>query len=201
MNYKLLEPEITKSGFRFRQLIREGDIAIFHKVHLPSVSHPKAKDAGFEVVVIQKNAEYVMGGAPIEAKESLPGNEKWGSRGWTYKDLYSAEIRFQKLLNGDVPEETGEFLPDSEEEPTVEVTTPEEPKDKVIPPWPKSLNRETIKFPEGNFTKNEFADLNGIQYSAAHPAIENMLGHEVEFVGKREKTGKGKKSSEYRKKA
>jgi hypothetical protein len=72
MNYKLLEPEITKSGFRFRQLVREGDIAIFHKVHLPSISHPKAKDAGFEVVVIQKHNEHERApGVIIEAKEAL----------------------------------------------------------------------------------------------------------------------------------
>ena len=202
MNYKPLDTTFKKSGFRFRQLIREGDLAIFHKVHLENSLCPKETDAGFEVVVIQKNDEHIMGGVTIEAKESLPGNEKWGSKGWTYKNLLEAEKRFERLKNGDIPEDSIEISPDFEEEPVLDTSTQqEEPATKTIPQWPKSLKREELKFPEGRFTKKEFAELNGIPYSTAHPAIENMLDQEVEFVGKRKKEGRGKQSAEYQKKA
>jgi len=206
MNYKPLATETVKNGFRFRQLVREGDVAIFHKVGLKPHEH----DAGFEVVMVGRHDGYVLAGTQIEPAETMPSSSQWGSRGWTYQTLLGAEQRFQRLLKGDVPEDAGENIPDEDGtsgqdrdsySDTQDRDNYSVPKSKVIPPWPKSVKEEELKFPDGDFTKHEFADFNGFLYSTAHPVIENLVQqNKVTLKGKRS-GGKGKASAIFAKTA
>jgi hypothetical protein len=203
MNYKPLATETVKNGFRFRQLIREGDLAIFHKVGL----RPHEHDAGFEVVMVGRHNGYVMAGNQIEPAETMPSPEQWGSKGWTCKTLLEAERRFNRILNGDIPEDTSEIIPDTEED-----ETPGQDRDsysdtqdresysvekiKTIPQWPKSVKEPELKFPEGEFTKKEFSEFNGFPYSAANSVIENLLHQgKVKFMGKKATAGSRKPSA------
>ena len=145
MNYKPLELQFTKTGFRFKQLVREGDLAIFHKVALD----PRPHDAGFEVVVVGRHDGYEIAGVKIEPSETYPSNEQWGNKGWTYPDLYNAEVRFERLKTGDVPLETT-----LQESP---VETEEAPKTQRRP---RGSGLPVVVFPDGDFSIKEAAVLN-----------------------------------------
>lgn len=90
---KVLETQFTKKGFRYTQVKREGDIAIYEQYQ-----NSIGKVVGFEVFRIAKNKAYMIAGNIIPDQEAVPGNEKWGTEGFTCGSLASAEIRFQQLL-------------------------------------------------------------------------------------------------------
>ena len=78
-------PETFKhGGFEFKQLWREGQIALFEK------RKPGSEVKSYETVIIQQNHDYEIAGNFIKAHESLPGNERWGDAGWTYCDISAA---------------------------------------------------------------------------------------------------------------
>ena len=90
---KVLDTEITKSGFTYRQVKREGNLAIYSQ-H----DHPRAKPGAYEVIIIQSHDGYEIGGAHIPAAESVPPTSAWGSKGWTYStNLYADAL--QKALD------------------------------------------------------------------------------------------------------
>lgn len=74
---KTLATEIRKNGFDLTQIARDGLWAVYEQSKDGTV-------CGYEVINIQPRAEYVIGGATIEAHEGYPGSEQWGSKGWTY---------------------------------------------------------------------------------------------------------------------
>ena len=87
-----LPTTFRKSGFDFKQVRRDGDIAIFEKRH-PEVSNPS-----WEVVIVQHNGAREMAGVAIPSKESMPWSEAWGKLGWTDLTLEAAESRFNSLV-------------------------------------------------------------------------------------------------------
>jgi len=93
---KKLEKEFVKKGFKFTQVTRKGDVAIY-KQESVAVKDPKAN---YEVVIIKSHNGYEIGGSKIAAAEVYPGSTQWGLLGWTYSDLPAAEKRFKKLIRG-----------------------------------------------------------------------------------------------------
>lgn len=93
---KKLETEFVKKGFKFTQINRKGNVAIYKQESL-SVESPKAN---YEVVQIKSHNGYEIGGSKIAAAEVYPGSTQWGLLGWTYQDLPTAEKRFKKLIRG-----------------------------------------------------------------------------------------------------
>lgn len=92
--------EYTKNGYHFSLIKRQGDAAIFRGVIDSSHS------INWEVICIQKSA----GGprifntpknSPVEVvfepKEYPPGNNEWGTKGWTCLSLEAAEEKLQLL--------------------------------------------------------------------------------------------------------
>ena len=88
---KEIPTTFRKSGFDFRLLMREGDVALFRKTK----RGPKFES--FEVVIIQRHERFTVGGNQIEASEHLPYSEEWGVKGWTYSDRLSAEHKICEL--------------------------------------------------------------------------------------------------------
>jgi hypothetical protein len=158
--YKPLKTDFIKKGFQFNQLYREGDVALFHKVGLKGNIHTKTFDGGFEVILVGRHEEYELGGVKIEAAETAPGDEQWGSRGWTFTNLYSAELKFEELKTGKKPVE----LEDEEEKDSVAVVAPSEPsKHKGRP----KLERPVLNYPTGEFSVKDLADFNKVEYPTA----------------------------------
>ena len=93
---KKLEKEFTKKGFKFTQVARKGNAAIYKQVNA------KLKDSkpNYEVIQIKSHNGYEIGGSKIAAAEVYPGSTQWGLLGWTYQDLPTAEKRFKKLIRG-----------------------------------------------------------------------------------------------------
>lgn len=180
MNYKPLETEFTKNGFRFRQIRREGDIAIFHKLALEglprSAPHTSTYDAGFETAVISRHDGYEMAGNKFDPAEMYPSNEQWGTKGWTYHTLYEAELRFDRLL-GKIPEAkvVGEEVP----------AKPRRPRGEPI----------NLTIPVGEFTVGELASKNSVDYSIAFQWNKAAVAaNQVQFLREERRNAKGKPS-------
>jgi len=88
---KPLDTVFRMDGFDFQQIDRQGDIATFRKT--------KGKIESFEVVIVQKNKEFQIGGKTIPAHESMPRSELWGTAGWSYVSKPDAFERVQRLLD------------------------------------------------------------------------------------------------------
>jgi hypothetical protein len=91
---KKLEKQFVKKGFKFTQVTRKGDVAIY-KQENAKLKNPKAN---YEVVIIKSHNGYEIGGSKIVAAEVYPGSTQWGLLGWTYSDLPEAEERFKKII-------------------------------------------------------------------------------------------------------
>jgi hypothetical protein len=88
---KTLPTQFIKSGFRFEQVKRIGNHAIYRKQHKFETVQT------FEVIRIKSHNGYEIAGNHIEAAECYPSNEEWGVGGWTYLNLEKAEERFNSL--------------------------------------------------------------------------------------------------------
>lgn len=86
---KLLPTEFRKHGYNFRQLQREGDVALFEKTAGTVVA--------YEVVIVQRHDDYMMAGNLIPAAEAMPGNETWGLKGWSPRTLPEALRKFTEV--------------------------------------------------------------------------------------------------------
>lgn len=89
---KPLPEKFSKDRFDFELCDREGDVAMFRKVHqggtVPS----------FEVVIVQKHRERTIAGKLIPAGEAMPYSEQWGEKGWTYPDRKAATDKMSDLV-------------------------------------------------------------------------------------------------------
>ena len=70
-----LAAAFRKEGFDFKQIDRQGDVALFSKT--------KGRVESFEVVIVQKHKEYEIAGNIIPAHEAMPSSEQWGAAGWS----------------------------------------------------------------------------------------------------------------------
>jgi hypothetical protein len=188
MNYKLLEPEFTKNGFRFRQIWREGDFAVFHKVAMEGNIHPTTYDAGFETVVVSRHDGYEIAGNKVEPAECYPSNELWGDKGWTYKTLHEAQIKFEIL--------TGKRQATIKPIPVLELPDPNEvkrtrrPRNEIV----------MLNIPAGEFTTKELAEYNKVEYSASFLWIKDEVGKTLKVAGSRKIDGqRGRASVTYTK--
>jgi hypothetical protein len=84
--------EFAHDGFTFRQVAREGMVALYEKSRSPeSVKR-------FELVELQVLPAQKLFGKEYPARESYPRSEQWGEHGWTYLDLASAQEAMRLLL-------------------------------------------------------------------------------------------------------
>ena len=92
--HKPIPETFTKKGFVYKQIKRQGDVAIFEQTRKDSTN------SRYEVVKIGRHNGYTMGGSYIEPSETYPGSSLWGIMGWTCTDLDTANSRFDSLKNG-----------------------------------------------------------------------------------------------------
>lgn len=61
--------------------------------------HPRRH---FEVVIVQERQAHTWpNGVTTPAHEAMPGNEQWGTAGWSPFDLPAAKTLFAKLISKD----------------------------------------------------------------------------------------------------
>lgn len=93
---KKLEKTFVKKGFKYTQVDRKSNFAIFQQENV----NIKNSSKRYEVVEIKSHNGYEIGGSKIAAAEVYPGSTQWGILGWTHLDLDSAKKRFNKLVKG-----------------------------------------------------------------------------------------------------
>lgn len=166
MTYKKLDSEFTKTGFRYKQVWRENDVAIFHKA---DISGSIPRDAGFEVVIVTQHNGYEIGGNTIEPSEVYPGSERWGILGWTYTNFLQAETRFNKVKN---PENRAQNIEiDMVDTPPVFSSEPKSGNRRGRKP----LEKPEIVIPEGEFSVKELAEANHVQYVIAYMFVKENV--------------------------
>ena len=89
---KPLAESFKLDGFEFKQLWREGKIALFQKQKAGGV-------VSYEVVKIQAKPERVMFEHAVPFHEAMPSSETWGTNGWSFCSLDRAKAKFRKLIN------------------------------------------------------------------------------------------------------
>jgi hypothetical protein len=90
---KKLEKTFTKKGFKYTQIKREGNFAIYQQDSLTE----GAVTPSFEVVEIKSHDGYEIGGQKIAASEVYPSTSQWGNIGWTFRTIEDARAKFKKI--------------------------------------------------------------------------------------------------------
>lgn len=96
--YRPLEKEYNKNGYTFKEVKREGNVAMYEQ-WCEKEDTEGLKFVGYEVFeVIQQDAGFAgPKKIPQPARELVPNNESWGLKAFTCTSLENAEERFQML--------------------------------------------------------------------------------------------------------
>jgi len=89
---KKIEKSFVSKGFEFKQVLRDGDMAIYEK-HAPG-----SKCSSYELIHITSHNGYVIAGNKIPPSEVYPGDSQWGTYGWTYTTLKDAKAKLDEKL-------------------------------------------------------------------------------------------------------
>lgn len=86
---KTLDVDFTSKGFHYRQLSRDGDVAVFGQKWGENGS------TAYETVIVQRHNGREIAGTKIPPAEFYPSSGQWGIKGWTFTDRDQA---FAKAL-------------------------------------------------------------------------------------------------------
>jgi hypothetical protein len=89
---KKLEKTFESKGFNFKQLLRDGNMAIYEKIHNGS------KVPNYELIYITSHNGYEIQGNKIAPSEIYPGDKAWGTHGWTYTSFDDAKASLKKKI-------------------------------------------------------------------------------------------------------
>lgn len=87
--------EFTHGSMTYRQVMRSGNIAIYHQTE---EFDGQQKHRSYEVVKIRIRKPRTLFGMEYPLMEVYPKSEDWGTYGWTYPTLEAAEKRFAGLV-------------------------------------------------------------------------------------------------------
>ena len=101
--YKPLATQFRHDGFDYRQIAREGDVALYEQKWRgcpdPNVC--------FEVVRIRRRDGFQIGSTFVEPAEVYPRSEAWGTDGFTLTDKDAAFKKFQQMSPAEPAKPTG----------------------------------------------------------------------------------------------
>ena len=92
-SYKPLRKEFRRHGFNYRQVGREGDIALYEQRW---TSCPDAAVC-FELIRVRQREGFQIGRRFVEPAEVYPASELWGVDGFTVTDRNKAWARFLRM--------------------------------------------------------------------------------------------------------
>jgi hypothetical protein len=99
---QVLELELEDGRFKYLQVERQGDVALYTQTHKAS------GNIRYEVIKIKVQREHTWpNGVTTPEKEAYPGSGSWGRDGWTFFTLETAQAKMTQLLQsaGDEPPE------------------------------------------------------------------------------------------------
>lgn len=89
---ELLSTEYKKYGYTFKQVDRQGDVAIYSQSN-----EDRNEPIAYIVFIVQKQEASTIYGRDYPPKETTPGNSLWGQYAYTCHTLNRAEIRMKQL--------------------------------------------------------------------------------------------------------
>jgi len=92
-SYKPLRKEFRRDGFNYRQIAREGDVALYEQTWL-SWAEPSPS---YEVIRIRRREGFRIGSRFVQPAEVYPRSEAWGVDGFTFTDRNKAFDKFLKF--------------------------------------------------------------------------------------------------------
>lgn len=84
--------EYKKYGYTYKQIIREGNIAIYSQS-----SEGSNEPFAYIVFIVQKQAASNIYGREYPAKEIVPGHSLWGNYGYTCHTMQRANVRMEEF--------------------------------------------------------------------------------------------------------
>ena len=90
---KPLRKEFHRGGFNYRQIVREGDVALYEqrRIGCPDVA------VGFEVIRVRRREGFQIDGRFVEPAEVYPASGLWGVDGFTLTDRTKAWNKFFEM--------------------------------------------------------------------------------------------------------
>jgi hypothetical protein len=85
-----LHTEFRQDGFNYRQIAREGDVAIYEQTCLSSAEPSQS----YEVIRIRRRDGFRIGSRYVEPAEVYPPSRLWGMDGFTFADRNKALDKF-----------------------------------------------------------------------------------------------------------
>lgn len=99
-HYEPLTTTFKHDGFNYRQIVREGDFAIYEQRWIRRDGE-LSENVAFEVIRIQRHeATTFPNGAVYPAREAYPPSEAWGVDGFTPTDKDAAFNKFRQIVAG-----------------------------------------------------------------------------------------------------
>lgn len=161
---KLLPETFEKKGWTFKQLRREGNIALYSKSNASGAF-------SYEVIMVQSHNGYVIAGQAIEAAEHFPSTAQWGDLGWTYQrsQIQEAMQKFNDLLKARATAPQVEDTKVASEPPPHNQQTEEETV------MAKKDNLADVTLPAGEFSIQSLVDFWKTSRPTAYARVKALL--------------------------
>jgi hypothetical protein len=92
-SHKPLPKEFRRDGFKYRQIAREGDAAIYEQTLLGCPEPSRS----YEVIRIRRREGFQIGGRFVEPAEVYPSSKVWGVDGFTFTNRKKARAKFFEI--------------------------------------------------------------------------------------------------------
>ena len=93
-SYKSLPIRFRRDGFNYKQIAREGDVAIYEQTW----SGCRNPSVCWEVIRIRRRDSFYIGSRFVEPAEVYPNSEAWGVDGFTFTDKDAAFAKLRELV-------------------------------------------------------------------------------------------------------
>jgi len=77
---KTLETEFSFKGFNYRQISRDGDVAVYEQ------RWGRNGSVAYETIIVQSHNGREIAGKQIPPSEFFPSTSSWGVKGWSFTD-------------------------------------------------------------------------------------------------------------------
>lgn len=95
--YKPLESDFQRGGFNYKQIAREGDVAVYEQTWRDG-SEPSVC---YEVIRIRRHTGKEIKGQWVDPSEFYPSATEWGKFGFTLTDKDAAFAKLRELASHD----------------------------------------------------------------------------------------------------
>lgn len=94
---KKLEKEFESAGFKYKQIHREKNYAIYERKYIDSLSDPH-----YESIKIQSHNGMEIAGKKLPPSEYYPSSNSWGTNGYTCINKKAAYNRLDRMMKEDI---------------------------------------------------------------------------------------------------